>query len=105
MSNSPQIGRHDELLIDSVLFGLEGIEAEEFTKSEAPGSGLNDAWHTISTGELSNVRSFAGRYQSNCIRGSSPLSLQIWIRASRTSCIKNWYVSPPSLPNASGGHF
>lgn len=32
MSNSPQISRHDELLIDSVLFGLDGIEAEEFTK-------------------------------------------------------------------------
>ena len=32
MSDSPQISRHDELLIDSVLFGLDGVEAEEFTK-------------------------------------------------------------------------
>lgn len=32
MSDSPQISRHDELLIDSVLFGLDDVEAEEFTK-------------------------------------------------------------------------
>lgn len=43
MSNSPQIGRHDELLIDSVLFGLEGIEAEEFTKLKDQRNQVNES--------------------------------------------------------------